>query len=170
MRRELQGKDTLQLYNNIRAIWIASLNDVATPDGDEANRRMAQSDLRQLVRSVPWLTGNLVDRITRELGSDQVCLPDRERTVDLDGLPDILATMHSHKKDPTCQATGTGMFMLQKMAVDPNVAVAIARLQGSDLYKVPSQAGVTITLKSMGVTFAETDLLALTDSSVSGND
>lgn len=159
MRRELNGKGSLHLFNAVRAIWIAALEDTNSPDGEEANRQLAQSELRRLVHSVPWLTGNLVDRIMAELGSDEVCLRDRRGTVDISQLPKILAAMSRIESDTACPVTRRGLFRVKDLdlaVLDPNIAVAIARLQGPDLYKVPTEASVRITLESMGLTLTLT--------------
>lgn len=147
MRRESQGDGTLQLFNNVNGIWVASLDESGwqRPDFQDAT----QAELWRLVGDVPWLLGGLVDRVLVELGSDETCLPERERAVDVSNLRSILERMGTMADDPTCAATATGLYRVD--GIDPNIAVAISRVQQGDLAKVPSEAAVRLTLETMGV-------------------
>ena len=158
MQEELQGD--LGLYNAIQAISFASLSTIPTgTEQNEAARRRTEKELRQNFREVPFLYQQLVSKIAEQLGAEETCqlkLP--TPIISVNTLPSILERLANvEEREDGCVKRGLMNFPAGEH-IDPNVAVAIVRLQRGNMVYVPTLSQLEAMLRSMGVTLEETQI------------
>lgn len=151
MREELFGE--LGLYSAIQAISLASLSTaVLRTDGhDEATRRQVEQQLRNGFRSVPALYQPLVAKIADRLDAANSCEVAVARpNITVASLPPILDALELTEDRDGCVKRGLMNFTADN-PIDPNIAVAIARLQRGNMAYVPTLPELEAMLRSMGV-------------------
>ena len=151
MREELFGD--LGLYSAIEAIALASLSDGALPTDrhDEAGRRQVEQQLRDRFRSVPALYQPLVAEIAERLDAEDSCsVAVATPNITVASLPSILEALAPTEDRDGCVKRGLMNFSADN-TIDPNIAVAIARLQRGNMAYVPTLSELEAMLRSMNV-------------------